>query len=232
VKTNECVVVPLVRVMTAFVVPTGGASAAATCAAAATTTAAPSSRDNQPENQYDGDREQGAPSSSHAQQKSDATDTRQCHFLSACQWPRKLSRLRGINVLGAEVATVTVAVAVGFVWLMVAVVGLKLQLQLLPAGIAEQDAALRLNVPLKPFIDVIVNVSVPEFPGADTLTTRIDSRQNEVRSGGGITPAACVDQIEGVHGAQTSRQIVEDASRPWAAYVGKLETIQKRGFEK
>ena len=61
---------------------------------------------------------------------------------------------------------------------------------------------------------------------------RIDSRQNEVRSGGGITPAACVDQIEGVHGAQTSRQIVEDASRPWAAYVGKLETIQKRGFEK
>lgn len=67
------------------------------------------------------------------------------------QWPGKLSRLRGINVLGAEVATVTVAVAVGFVWLMVAVVGLKLQL--LPAGIAEQDAALRLNVPLKPFID-------------------------------------------------------------------------------
>ena len=27
------------------------------------------------------------------------------------------------------------------------------------------------NVPLKPFVDVIVNVNVPELPGAETVTT-------------------------------------------------------------
>jgi hypothetical protein len=46
---------------------------------------------------------------------------------------------------------------------------------------AVHAAALRVNVPLKPFRDVIANVSVPEFPGADTVTTGLAA--DRVKSG-------------------------------------------------
>jgi len=72
-------------------------------------------------------------------------------------------------MLGEAVSTVRVTAAVRSAWLIVTVLGVKLQL--LPTGIAEQDPEVRLKVPLKPFVEAMVKVNVPELPGFDTVMT-------------------------------------------------------------
>ena len=80
---------------------------------------------------------------------------------------------------GAVVFTVRVTVAVGLAWLIVTLLGVKLQLP--PTGIAEQEPDVRSNVPLKPLVEAIVKVNVPELPGGDTVTTGLTD--DTVKSG-------------------------------------------------
>lgn len=85
-------------------------------------------------------------------------------------------------MLGAAVFTVRVTVAVGLAWLIVTVLGVKLQL--LPTGIAEQDPEVRSKVPLKPLVEAIIKVNVPELPGCGTVTTGF--ADDTVKSGGAV----------------------------------------------
>ena len=111
-----------------------------------------------------------------------------------------------INLLDAVVERLTVMAAEGFTGLSVAELGVKLQVA--PDGMAEQEAALRVNVPLKPFVAVIASAKVPEPPGAVTLTTGLDEVIRKSGNRCSARPATRIHQIERVHGSQASGQIV------------------------
>jgi hypothetical protein len=85
--------------------------------------------------------------------------------------------------------TVTMVVAIGFAGLTVKELGLKLQL--LPPGNAEQAAELGVNVPVKPFREVIVRGIVPEVAPLGMFTTELV--EDKLKSGafeGADHPAA------------------------------------------